>query len=292
MKKTLWIDRPEQIGRTEWGVHCLQSEKHKLTDAMEPLPAILKRPAIDENSALFDRRHTLARPIQCLDLRRAEPILYPEELLASLHPALSITPNHVIYKVGDEKPVYIPAILLIQALFTGSRLLNEHLMRPMAPDLLGIATSDGDALYVDTARSVKSTHVNGRIARLVAWLLTAKDARHSHASVLANARDGKFALDLPKASLGWWVRGFEMEVGLLAFELNAVDLRFPIAQSTIILQAGSKVGRFPSYESPVRSPWSKGYVPGRRGAAVIVGRCMDMPNTDEYGLCRLAEEPL
>lgn len=272
MKRHLWVDGLAPMGRGDWGVSALRWHKHSLSRAVVPFERALELPAIDDTASLFERRKTLSKPFNCPDLSRAKPILYPEELLASLHPDLAVSRNHFIYKIGDDDDsFYIPAIVLIHALFTGNRLLNRHLMRPMAPDLLGVAASDATTIYVHGNRGINAAHMNGRNARLLAWLLTKDDARLAHASVLANARKGRLAITPPEVAISAWVRGFEMDVGLFVFQINEeLDLRFPLERSTIVFRAGSKLGTFPSYEPPNRSPQSKEYVPGQKSAAVIV----------------------
>jgi hypothetical protein len=210
---------------------------------------------INLDDARYRKVTTNIRAFTWHDLSQAQPLLYPQEVLNSFASGLPLSDRHTIYRIDDETPVYVPAALLIRALFLGTKLLNSHLFTPGVVDLLGTVRMNGDGIHLMASKLINRPNMTGRIARLIAWMLMNEDGRKAHASVLHHARKGLINMDLPNISVGGWVRGIEVGVGLLAFELHGIDISYPLAHERIICHVGGKTKAFQSYEPPKKGPW-------------------------------------
>jgi len=256
MRGLIWLNNIFRDEDGIWKINCVFKEKtgfEKKHVQIESIPSQI----IDTDDFHFHRISTRAQPFSCYDLSKAELLMFPEEIIGKFVPDNMRSLHHAIYKMGDEeRPVYVPAFLLIRSLFTGSKLLDRCLMWPGAVDLLGINMPESDEVYIKGSSLMRTLDMTGRFSRLMAWMLTRKDARKAHASVLEFARYGKIDMELPEISISGWARGIEVGKGILAVSLNALDICYPLPQDKIRLEIKNKSKVFKSYESPVRSPWS------------------------------------
>lgn len=252
----VWLDGIAKATSDAWHLTALRKTGRNLVRESVPFPSPISE-VIDTNSPWLNRVRMRAQPLNISDLSRAEKILYPQELFNKFSQGIEITNAHEIYKIESQEPVFLPAELLIRTLFCGTRLLDTHLLVPGAIDTLGVAHVEGDAIHVQVSRSVRSSDITARTARVLAWMMTDRSARRAHASVLRAASSGRLALDLPGAAMLGWARGIEIDPGLLAVQLLALDIRLPIKKKEIVVHVGKSVMRFASYEPPKRSPWSQ-----------------------------------
>jgi len=223
------------------------------------LAAGLVVPLADTQSRWFQRSPAAMLHVQVPDLAWAETLFDPRDVLQELVAGIRPSRRHAVIQVSEEPRVFVPALLLIRALYGGSRTLNRHLLTPNAPDLLGVVTRAPDAIEINGFPGSWYTTEGGRFARVMAWMHTRLDARKGHASVLDRARQGEIGLSLPSAALSFWAYGFALDSGFLVFEMNAVDVKLPISSAEIVLNAGGISRRFPSYVAQRKSPWSTDY---------------------------------
>lgn len=252
----VWLDGIAKAPSGAWHLMAMRKAGRSLVRESVPFPSPISE-VIDTNAPWLNRVSTRAQSLNIRDIGEAEKVLYPQELFNKFSTDIEISDAHEIYKIESEEPIYLPAELLIRALFCGTRLLDSHLLIPGGIDTLGVAHAEGDAIHVQVSRSVSASDITARTARVLAWMMTDRGARMAHASVLQAALSGRLAMYLPSIAMRGWVRGIEVDPGLLAVQLLALDIRLPIYQKEIVVHVGKRVKRFASYEPPKRSPWSQ-----------------------------------
>ena len=264
----IWLDGVARDKTGRFVLSTLQRVGRDIVSGTVTYPAVPSE-VINTNAPWLSRTSTFAQSLVCRDLRAAERLLYPAEVFQRFSHGIQISENHEIYKIDGTVPIYIPAILLIRELFAGSRLLNEHLLLPGAVDRLGVAHVEGEVIVVHASPVIRAVDMTARLAQLLAWLLTNREAKLAHASILSAARCGKIAIDRPELSITGWARGIDLDPGLLAVQLHAVDIRLPLRQKEIIVHVGKTTRHYRCYAPPVRSPWSQTiprYVSGSNGS--------------------------
>lgn len=252
----IWLDCFKRDSGGDWRVSGIMDDPSGYTKESLSVSSIPSE-IIQINSRSY-RSHTIRttlHPFSWFDLTKSDRLLYPLDVLQKFSPGVPLSDSHAIYKIGDEYPVYVPAFLLIRALFMGSSLLDRFLLVPNAPEMLGIALKSCDEVYVKTSRSVRTVDLCARLSRVLTWMLTKDDASKAHASILNYAREGRIDIDIPKVSMSGWAYGIDIGVGLLATEISALDIHYPLPLTRITVQVKNKIKSFPSYEPPVRTSW-------------------------------------
>lgn len=256
----VWVDGISQ-GIDGWGFDGITVGHQGHRRQRLALAAGLEVPLADTQGPWFQRAATAMRYVQVPDLARSETLFDPRDVLQQLVGGIQPSRRHAVIQLSDSPRVFVPALLLIRALYGGSRSLHRHLLMPNGADLLGTAYSTPNGIEISPMPGVRYPSNSGRLARLLAWLHTRPDAKKSHASVLHHARQGEVGLSLPHVSLSFWAYGFQLDSGLLAFELSAVDVRPPINAPAIVLHARGESRSFPAYVPVSKSRWSSSYCP-------------------------------
>lgn len=255
----LWIQGIAYDPKNEWQLNLVQRNKNKFGIQSLPLHDASGLHALDIKHRAFERVTSGMSPVNWPSLEVGERLVVPDELIRQILPGCPAGTQHAVFRMSGEPVVYIPAFLLIRTLFMGMSQLTKGLFTPNGVDLLGHLadpTEEG-AIELVPDKRISGPSLTARIVRTLAWLLGAKDARRSFGSVLGYAREGRLDVVLPPCGLTGWVWGIELEVGILAFQLNGVDLRFPIKAEEILVHTGNKIKRFAAYEPRVKSPWSR-----------------------------------
>lgn len=265
------VPRKRQLGHA-WvaGLDWLQHEGPQLqllhpgrtgmATSQIPLVDASDLPAMDEGSPCYRKCRSEHRPFYCEDLSQAETLYEPTEIIRRLVPHVPKRSAHAVYRLPGERPTYVPALALIQALFMGTRILDRHLLIPNAPDLLGFAFRGKEGVEIHLHRPLNAPLASGRMVRLLAWMLLEPDGRVAHASVLEYLRRERIALRIPRISIGGWARGLVTDDDhFLAYELAQVDIRYPGLSGDIHVSVGRSHLVVPAYEPPPVSPWSRRY---------------------------------
>lgn len=255
----VWVDGIGRVG-DQWRLEtiCVKPEGHVRQPMSLEAGRVLA--LADTRSRIFERAPTAMHKFSIADLSRAETVYDPRDVLDPLVPGIQASRRHQLIQVSDSPRVFVPALLLVRALFSGVKVLDQHLLLPNAIDLMGVARITGDAVHVTAGPAFGRSDLKaGTFARAVAWAQTCPDAKRSHASVLAHARQGEIGLSLPAVSMEFWAYGYEVDSGFLAYELNGVDVRLPIPRNELVLDAHGKTHRFASYIPTRKSPWSRDY---------------------------------
>jgi len=256
MKDLIWLDSVIRSTDGTWCTKGFFRDGEGFIPQEQPYSS-LPSEVVKNSGDRFENVRTTEKKFTWYDLKAADPLVYPRELLESFAKDIPITDGHTIFSIGDEEPFYVPAALLIRALFMGSRLLDRYILIPNAVDLLGFVNSTENEIEIKTTRDVKALDLSGRFARTLAWMLTQDDGKKAHASVLKNAYEGKICLDLPSISMAGWAYGIQVGNGLLVTELKGLDVKFPLTQDTISIQVGKTTKQFTKYEPSVKSPLSR-----------------------------------
>jgi len=265
-KGLLWVDGIRTMTPQGPGFECLCVSDRRIQKRTMPFVTALTAPLVHIGAPHFNDARTEMLLVEIRHLERAECLYDPRDLLKYIVPSARPSRRHHIYKISGDPPVYIPALLIIRALFAGNRILDSLLMVENGADLLGTASVVADAVEVVPGIAYPSSTMSPVLPRRVAWMQLCSDARCAHASVLQYARQGEIAIRLPRAALTCWVWGMVTDVGVLATELNGIDLRLPIPKDTIIVAGRDDQQRFPSYTPRRKSALSSGYTPRPRGA--------------------------
>lgn len=254
------------IAGVEWGqvaaptLQLLYPNQTGFNNRHVPVVDACNLPSMDVEASCFRWCRSEHRPFYCDDLSRAETLYEPTELIRRLVPGLPKSSTHAVYRLPGEASIFVPAMALIQALFMGTRILDQHLLIPNAPHVLGFASRSEGRIELHLDRPLSAPIASGRLVRLLAWLLLEQDGRIAHASVLECLHEGRIALRLPRLSIGGWARGLLVDdEHLLAYELAHVDIRYPGLVGDIRVSVGHSQLTVPPYEPPPASPWRRGY---------------------------------
>lgn len=255
----LWIQGITYDAANDWQLNLVR--RNGKSYGIQPLPLgdSSGLHALDIKHRAFERVTSGMSPVNWPSLEVGERLVAPDELIRRVLPGCPAGTRHAVFRMPGEPVVYIPAFLLIRTLFMGMNQLTKGLFTPNGVDLLGHLadpTEEGVIELVPDKR-ISGPSLTARIVRTLAWLLSTRDARRSFGSVLGYAREGRLDMDLPACGLTGWVWGIEIEAGILAFQLNGVDLKFPIYGKEILVHTGNKQKRFAAYEPRVKSPWSR-----------------------------------
>lgn len=238
-RHVLWVDGIKLATHARCQLEVYRRRQRQITFERLALEQIPKE-IMDTGDPYFRWRETEARAFVCHDLSKGDPLLYPIELLRPLLKDLPLTDRHTIFRLGDERPLYVPAFLLIRALFTATRSLTEQLFVPGAADLFGHAVNASDGLHVHIAKRLRMGALTQAFARLLAWLLANPDAQRAHASVLTYAREGRLCMDLPRLDFSGWARGPTLGNGILVTDLFSLEFRFPMPRTAFRVSAGKQ----------------------------------------------------
>lgn len=172
------------------------------------------------------------------DLSSLSRLIDPGEIVGKFLPAARHTRHAVFSATADGTSIFVPAALLIRALWLWSESALEALMTPNGLDVfLGRTVEDGQVVALATG-PLRSSQPGDRHLRTLSWLTQQEAARHSWGSVLTNAHLGVLDLSLPVASLSGWAWGIELDEGVLACELNAVDIQFELSETDTLIRMG------------------------------------------------------
>lgn len=252
----LWIDGVRSLSGSQVILDALCCRGFKTERSPINLITAMKGPLVDERASFYRERDTDMVLLQNRSLSECETCADPRDLLEPLSHGIRPSKRHHVYRFDGDPVVWIPALLLIRALFAGSRVTEKVLMCPNGVDFLGSAQLVDDAVEIVPGPLYSNPGRYAALPRLIAWTQTCADARQSHASVLHAASSGEISLRLPDARMTCWVRGLRTDGGLLVTEVNAVDLRFPIPADQIVLTSDKEVQCWPSYEPRKKSALS------------------------------------
>jgi hypothetical protein len=182
------------------------------------------------------------------DLSSLSRLIAPGEVVGEFLSAARRTRHAVFAATEGGTSVFIPAALLIRALWLWSSSALEALMTPNGLDAFLCHTEvEGKSVIVATG-PLRADQPSDRHLRTLAWFAQQEDARRSWSSVLTNAHRGAIDLSLPLARLSCWAWGVELEGGLLACELNAVEIQFELPKVDDCISMGKTI--WPCPEAP------------------------------------------
>lgn len=188
------------------------------------------------------------------DMSNLSALIEPGRFIGHILPAARRS-EHAVYIVDTAQgPIYVPAMLLIRALWYWSKRAGSILMTPNGLDIHVSAAKDkGDFIECSASRTLASSQPSDLLLRRLAWLSLCDDARRSWTSVLRHAHQGRLGLTLPKASIQGWAWGVEIHGGLLAAELMSVDIRFELPTTPLRLRIGTAIYDVPTWMPQVAS---------------------------------------
>lgn len=255
----LWVQGITYDPANDWQLNLVQRNSNKYSIQPLSLSDSGGLQALDIKHRAFARVTSGMSPVNWPSLDVGERLVAPGELIRQVLPGCPAGTQHAVYRMPGEPVVYIPAFLLIRALFMGMSQLTKRLFTPNGVDLLGHLADPTEERAIELVpdKRISGPNLTARIVRTLTWLLSARDARRSFGSVLGYAREGRLDIVLPSCGLTGWIWGIELDAGILAFQLNGVDLRFPIRAEEILVHTGNKIKRFAAYEPRVKSPWSR-----------------------------------
>jgi hypothetical protein len=188
------------------------------------------------NAQAFGRLPSANRQLGPVALGRLSRLVEPGDVFPRSLDALKGTRHDVFAFQQGESRIFMPALLLIQALWLWSERAAAALIVPGALDAMVIAAPGSSKVYVD--RNLVSSNRAVSEMRRVAWLGQCPDARRSFSSVLTLAESNRLSLLLPHATFACWAWGVEMPFGFLCCELSSVSVDFQLPHPEWRLQVG------------------------------------------------------
>lgn len=255
-KGLIWVDGIQGDTHNGWCLEGLCFVNRRITTSKFPFSVGLVAPLVDINSDLFLKSSTEMLFISVPDLASAEVVYDPGDLVRPLAHGIRPSLRHSLYKVQDEPPVYIPALLIIRALFTGNKILDQLLMIENGIDYLKVEIPQEADSDEGPGSSWIKTEDAPILTRIATWIQQCPDARLCYGSILNNARRGEIALALPHVSMEGWVWGVATDAGLIATEINAVDFRYTALNAGIAVEKGQSISRVRSYALRPKIPSS------------------------------------
>jgi len=240
-----WVDRwVWHKGR--WQLLLLRRERRAWVEAIAPPERFIRARLFEPSTPAIKIMGTENRPLHIQDLSRMSPLLNPRELLGPMLPGATVG-GHAIYAADSEQGrIFIPALLLIESLWFLSPDAVRALLTPNSLDVfISIPRVVKDQRTIAVGSEVIANPPSETVLRRLAWLAERADARFSWGSVLTNAYRNRLDLTLPKAELSGWVWGVRLPSGLLACELQSVDIRCSPSISLSRIRVGNTWHDFP-----------------------------------------------
>lgn len=255
-----WVDSIFRDRDGHWKLQLLCNDGGQWVS--RAVPAETPHLEMMDETVFVPRIRTGCLPLNSINLAAMEELVDPIGLFSPWMPGMPASRNHSVYKLDvDGISVFVPAFLLIQALYMGDKMLHRALWTPNGIDIL--VNSTGPATEPQLRfRKNPEQNPSGHVVRTLAWLTSSRDARLSHANVLGAARDGRISLRPVEVYINGWIRGVDLdERGLLAFALGSVHLTYPVPYKDVVVHVGNKKHRHSAKGRPNPSPWSSKYMP-------------------------------
>lgn len=237
----LWLRSWERVG-TSWMIRAAFLRDGDIVDELVP-PETLNAPrAYDLASPALAGTTSESLGVDIDDVASLSPLVDPSDVLGKLHPRLRESRHDIYMCHAGETPIYIPAALLIRALWLWSDWLVPALLTPNSLALyLNHSKAEGGEELVRLSGGLSTWLWTETHMRRVAWLGRDADARDSWGSVLSRAYQGRLSLKLPHARLSTWVWGQRVAGGVLACELVTPNVDFYVPDKRVFIRMGSKV---------------------------------------------------
>lgn len=241
VESILWLRSWERNG-TAWGIRAACMRAGKIVDLVLPAEVLNQPRAYDIDAVTRLGRESLSLGVDIEDLASLSPLVDPTDVLKGLHPRLQEADHAIYVGYAGDTPIYIPAALLIRALWLWSDWVLPALLTPNSLSLYLGQGQAGKAKYVaQVIGGLSYWRVTETHLRRVAWLGLDAHARESWSSVLTSAYQGRLSLRLPHARLSTWAWGMRVAGGVLACELLTPHLDFWLPDKEIGIQMGRKL---------------------------------------------------
>lgn len=234
----VWVDGWEP-GREGTQLRVLRQMRGRVERCSVPAAALLSRRAFEPSARAFSKLSSGVVRMDRVALERMSPLLTPGEVIGRLVPAARKT-THDIFKADTEDgPVFIPAMLLIKALWAWSDSVLSELLTPNSADSnFGRLVERDGRWEVRASHAIATLQPNDLVLRRAAWIGTDERARQSWQSVLGFAMRTRLGLALPIGELKCKAWGIHTEAGLLACELLGPHIRFELPKPDILVRVG------------------------------------------------------
>ena len=245
-----WINCWVRTGRG-WQLEVLWNKRGRWISDLWPAERTLKVRAFEPSTPNVKSLGTESRRFEIRNLADLSPLVEPRELLGPMLPGAALSDRHAIYVAQtDTKPLYLPALLLIERLWLWSREALKAIFIPNSLDvLLGAPAATDDGIQVTIDPRLASRTPSDTALRAIAWLTQSPHARASWSSVLANAYSNRIDLVLPHASMSGWAWGLELPSGYLACELLSLQLNFELTEPLPQFRIGKVLHQCPQVPS-------------------------------------------
>lgn len=260
-----WVNRWVKTHRG-WQLEVLQRKCGAwATDFWSP-ERMLKVRLFEPTAPSLKSLGTESRRFKIRNLADLSPLVEPRELLGPMLTGADLTDGHAIYVAEtDGKPLYLPALLLIEQLWLSSRYALHAILTPNSLDLyLGAPKALNHGIEVIVDPRLASRAPSNAALRRIAWLTQSSQARKSWSSILTNAYQNRIDALLPPVSISGWAWAVELSSGYLACELLSVQLDVELTEPLPAFRIGNVLHPCPrAYsERPAKSPAGLGVDPG------------------------------
>ncbi|MCA9180365.1 MAG: hypothetical protein KDA51_02910 [Planctomycetales bacterium] len=235
-----WADGIDSVGDGTLALASVFGRKRDYQRKHQAIDQLETGNAFSTEDGRFPAAETDNFPVGIEDLSRLERLLEPAEVVREAFRGISVSNRHAIYLLRDPQPIFIPAMLLIQALLIRAG-LGRWLFVPNSVDLMALpgSTADG-AMEIFVGSELKKQQITDAALRTLAWLAHSSAAKRAWSGVLWHGRQGRIDLDLPPVSLDCWVAGIVTKSGLLVSELRAVEVDYRLNATTLDVRFGGR----------------------------------------------------
>lgn len=245
-----WINRWVKT-RRGWQLEVLWRKHRAWVSEFWPAERALKGPLFEPTTPNLMSLGTESRRFEIKNLADLSPLVEPREILGPMLPGAVLTDRHVIYVAETAtKPLYLPALMLIERLWLWSSDALRAILTPNSLDLhLGVPRALDHGIEVTVDPRLASRAPSDAALRRIAWLTQSSPARNSWSSVLTNAYQNRIDILLPPVSMCGWAWGAELSSGYLACELLSLRLNIELAEPLPLFRIGNVLHQCPRASS-------------------------------------------
>jgi hypothetical protein len=245
-----WINRWVKT-RRGWQLEVLWRKRGAWVTDFWPAERALKARLFEPTTPKLMSLGTESRRFEIRNLANLSPLVEPRELLGPMLPGAALTDLHAIYVAEtDSKPLYLPALMLIERLWLWSSDALRAILTPNSLDLRrGVPRALDHSIEVTVDPRLASRAPSDAALRRIAWLTQSSQARSSWSSVLTNAYQNRIDILLPPVSMSGWAWGVEFSSGYLACELLSLRLNIELTEPLPLFRIGNVLHKCPRASS-------------------------------------------
>ncbi|MCA9181953.1 MAG: hypothetical protein KDA51_10890, partial [Planctomycetales bacterium] len=165
-----WADGIERQGDGTLVLATIFGRKRDYQREHQSIELLETGNAFSTDDGRFPAAETDNFPVRIEDVSRLERLLEPAEVVREAFRGISISDRHAIYYLRDPQPIFIPAILLIQALLIRAG-LGRWLFVPNSIDLMALpGPAEDEAIGVLVGSELKKQQITDAALRTLCWL--------------------------------------------------------------------------------------------------------------------------